>query len=299
MSAATSEARPANAELARSERRQADREQSIAAVRELQSSDGWQRWLSVRRHFHSYSLSNQLLIAMQKPDATRVAGFRAWLKLGYCVRKGEKAIRIWVPMKPSQKALAAWKAAGADPTDKPRTWFKLGPVFDRSQVEPLPPPAEPVPLDPPIVEIEGNELGGLLEVEIPNLAQEIGVDFAITTRVNTANGWWQPSTKTIRVVGDRSLNSQVATAVHELAHALCQLERQDGDPQLDYATEELVVESVAYTVTGALGIDISGFAIPYLASWAKEDIAVIEGHAKLIDRLASRIEDALIAKETA
>jgi N-terminal domain of anti-restriction factor ArdC len=41
------------------------------------------------------SLANQLLIAMQKPEATRVAGFRAWLKLGYCVRKGESALRIW------------------------------------------------------------------------------------------------------------------------------------------------------------------------------------------------------------
>lgn len=283
----------------RQERRQADRDKAIAAVRELQSSEGWQRWLGVRRHFHRYSFGNQILIAMQKPDATRVAGFKAWLKLGYCVRKGEQAIRIWVPMTPSKRAIEAWKAAGAIPADKPRVWFKLGPVFDRSQVEPLPPPAEPVCLDPPIVQIDGDELGGLLEVEILTFAEELGVDFAITERVGRAEGWWIPSTKTIRVVGDRSLNAQVATAVHELAHALCNLERQDGDPDLDYATEELVVESVAYTVTGALGIDISGYAIPYLASWAKEDIAVIEAHAKLIDRLATRIEDALIPKETA
>lgn len=54
------------------------------------------RWLKVRK-VHGYSMNNQLLIALQKPDATRVAGFGAWLKLGRCVRKGEKAIKIFAP----------------------------------------------------------------------------------------------------------------------------------------------------------------------------------------------------------
>jgi antirestriction protein ArdC len=280
----------------RAERRQADREQAIAAVRELQGSEGWQRWLSVRRHFHKYSLGNQLLIAMQKPDATRVAGFRAWLKLGYCVKKGEKAIRIWVPMQPSKRQIEQAAERG-DP--RPRVFFKLGPVFDRSQVEALPPPAEPVDLDCPIVDIAGDELGHLLEQEIPALAVELGVDFMVSDeRHGNAHGWYAPATKTIRVCDDLTPNGQVHTAVHELAHALVRIERQEGDPDLDYATEELVVESVTYTVAGTLGIDVSGYAIPYLASWAKEDIAVIEAHAKLIDRLATRIEDALVPKET-
>ena len=72
----------------RAERRRADRAFAAQAVEQLRSSEGWQQWLTARRHFHAYSLANQLLIAMQKPEATRVAGFRAWLKLGYCVRKG-------------------------------------------------------------------------------------------------------------------------------------------------------------------------------------------------------------------
>jgi hypothetical protein len=79
----------------RAERRRADRAFAAHAVEQLRSSEGWQQWLAARRHFHAYSLANQLLIAMQKPEATRVAGFRAWLKLGYCVRKGETALRIW------------------------------------------------------------------------------------------------------------------------------------------------------------------------------------------------------------
>ena len=82
----------------REERRRRDRERSRQAVERLRTSEGWQRWLSLRRHFHRYSLGNQLLIALQKPEATRVTGFRTWLKLGYAVRRGERAIRIWVPM---------------------------------------------------------------------------------------------------------------------------------------------------------------------------------------------------------
>lgn len=82
-------------EAERQARREADRQKSLEAVQALQSSEGWQRWLACRRHFHQYSLSNQLLIAVQCPEATRVAGFKAWLKLGYCVRRGESALRIW------------------------------------------------------------------------------------------------------------------------------------------------------------------------------------------------------------
>ena len=116
--AQTAAARFSDEERAR--RREADREESVKAVAALQSSEGWQAWLASRRHFHRYSLANQLLIAMQCPEATRVAGFRAWLKLGYCVRKGERAIRIWVPIAPSKAKLDAWKASGSDPASSRR-----------------------------------------------------------------------------------------------------------------------------------------------------------------------------------
>jgi hypothetical protein len=99
----------------REKRRADDRALVQQAVEQLRSSEGWQRWLATRRHFHTYSLRNQLLIAMQKPDATRVAGFKAWLTLGYCVRRGEKALRIFAPCPPSKTKLKAWRDAGANP----------------------------------------------------------------------------------------------------------------------------------------------------------------------------------------
>ena len=72
------------------------------AARELLSSEGWARWVRVRAMFHAYSAGNCMLIALQCHEREivpeRVAGFRAWLKLGRCVRKGEKALRILAPV---------------------------------------------------------------------------------------------------------------------------------------------------------------------------------------------------------
>jgi hypothetical protein len=116
----------------RAERRAAEREQMREAVEALRSSEGWQRWLRVRRNFHTYSFHNQLMIAMQCPEATRVAGFRRWLELGYAVQKGEKAIpiRIWAPCPPSKKQVDRWRREGSIPDKEPRTYFRLVPVFD-------------------------------------------------------------------------------------------------------------------------------------------------------------------------
>ena len=121
----------------RAQRRAQDREYAHRAVEQLRSSDGWNAWLTARASFRNYSLGNQLLIAMARPTATRVAGFRAWLKLGYSVGKrpdgvpeGAWAIKIWAPCPPSRKQLQRWQQNGADPDQRPRTFFRLVPVFD-------------------------------------------------------------------------------------------------------------------------------------------------------------------------
>ena len=108
--------------------------------------------------FPRLQLGNQLLIAMARPTATQVAGFRKWLELGYAVDRGERTIKIWAPCPPSRKQLERWKRDGADPDQRPRTYFKLVPVFAQDQVSPLPPPAEPAPLEPPIRHFEGEDL---------------------------------------------------------------------------------------------------------------------------------------------
>src|SRR4051794_14063782 len=281
-------------EAERQRRRAADRAFVQQAVEQLRSSDGWQHWLATRRHFHSYSLRNQLLLAMQKPDVTRVAGFKAWLAMGYCVRRGEKALRIFAPCPPSKARLRAWRDAGADPAEKPRTFFRLTAVFDRSQVDELPPPAEPAPLDPPVAtEIDGDELAPWLEPLIA-LAGEIGSTVAFESIASGADGFYRPKTKAIVVEVAHSPNRRVKTLVHELAHALVRADHQDGDPELDAAAEELVAETVAYSVCASSGIEPGEFSISYLAGWSEQTpIAIIERIAALIDRLSRRIEDAV------
>lgn len=279
----------------RADRRRADREFAKQAVEHLRSSEGWQRWLAVRARFRAHSHANQLLIAMQCQYATRVAGFRAWLQLGYCVRKGEKAIRIWAPCPPSKRQLAAWRAAGANPDDEPRTYFRLVAVFDRCQVDELPPPATPVSLDPPIEPVDGDSAGALIE-PLVGLARMIGSEVTYRDLGADAGGFYDPRTKAIVLNETRAVNAQVKTLIHELGHALTRADRRPDDPQLDYASEELIVESVALTVCLAIGLDTSGYSIPYLATWSENaDLAVIEQHATLVDRIAERIEDVLLA----
>jgi antirestriction protein ArdC len=278
----------------RAERRDRDREYARQAVERLRSSQGWQAWLRTRGRFHSYSLGNQLLIAMQRPTASRVAGFRAWLQLGYCVSRGETAIRIWAPCPPSRKQLERWQQSGADPDQRPRTFFRLAAVFASDQVTPLPAPAVPAPLDLPIRDIDGDELASVLP-SLVTLGEQIGCTVAFEAIRGEAHGYYQPSTQQIVIDEILSGNQQVKTLCHELAHALVRQDRQPEDPALDYAGEELVAESVAYTCLGALGVSSEEYSIPYLASWAEScDLAVLEQTAALIDRLSRRIEDAAI-----
>jgi antirestriction protein ArdC len=264
------------------------------AVEALRTSEGWRRWLRVRRHFHDYSFANRLLIAMQCPEATRVAGFRRWLELGYAVRKGEKAIRIWAPCPPSKMQLERWRKAGARPEEEPRTFFRLAAVFDAVQVSPLPDfPGGPVPLRPPHEPITSDGLADRLPALV-EFAELLELEVAIERVPGAASGYHEPATGRI-VVEDTgpefSANAQVSVLVHELAHALVRIDRQDDDPKLGYAEEEVVVECVAWSVCASLGLDSSGSAVPYVAGWAESaEGDPIEAYAELIDRLARRLE---------
>jgi antirestriction protein ArdC len=278
----------------RAERRAAEREQMRQAVEALRSSEGWQRWLRVRRHFHTYSFHNQLMIAMQLAHATRVAGFRRWLEIGYAVRKGEHAIRIWAPCPPSKKQVKRWREAGSKPEEEPRTYFRLVPVFDASQVDPLPEfPGEPLSLEPPREPISGDGLADRLPALV-EFADSLELEVSVEKIPGAASGYHEPATGRIVIedIGpDFSANAQVSVLVHELAHALVRLDRREKDPKLDYAAEEVVVESVAYSVCASLGLDSSGSAVPYVAGWIEGvEGDPIEAYAELIDRLARRLE---------
>jgi antirestriction protein ArdC len=285
----------------RAKRRRQEQELTERAVAQLRSSDGWQRWLIIRGRLglRRYSVRNQMLIALQDPAATHVAGFRAWLGLGYAVRRGERShVRVWAPCPPSKRKVQAWRDAGADPRERPRTYFRLEAVFTQAQIEPLPPPVQPAPLAPPIAEVQGDSLAWAKE-PLERIASDLGYRVVYRPLEAGHGGSCDPRAKVLRISSGQSVNAQVDVTCHELAHALVRHDRQDGDPQLEYAAEELVAESVAHLAVSFLGLDTSAAAVPYLATWAESaPMDTFEQIAGLVDRLARRLEQALGADTT-
>jgi antirestriction protein ArdC len=271
----------------RDTRRREQLEQLRKATTALLTSDGWQRWLRTRSRFHRYSLRNTLLIAFQCPHATHVAGFRRWLELGRCVRKGEKAIRILAPVR--------YRRRDTEQTDQEKNelelvGFKLAAVFDVSQTDPLL-DVEPAPLEPPGEPVTGDSHAQLLD---PLEAHAASLGFSVGYEPLEGRAGYCAA-REARIVIDSGLpaNGRVATLVHELAHA----------HGIDYtrfsrAEAELIVESVACIVCGSVGLDTSSESVPYLAGWNPEQaVERIELLAGTIDEIARAIERALDPRE--
>ena len=144
----------------RAERRCADRERLREAAEQLLSSDGWARWVRTRSMFRSYSAGNCMLLALQCHERGiepgLVGGFRTWLKLGRCVRKGERALRILAPVTVKERN------SRGEETGEQRLFFRTAFVFELSQTEPLP-GVEPAPVEPPSRPLTGDSHGYLLE----------------------------------------------------------------------------------------------------------------------------------------
>jgi len=274
-------------EAERDARRQADRERVEQAARELLTSEGWQRWIRVRatNGLARYSLRNQWLMACECHSRgitpTYIAGFRAFLALNRCVSKGQRAIKILAPVSVKQRD------DSGEHTGEKRVFFRTVPVFDVSMTDVLP-GVEPVPLTPPAQPIEGDSHAHLI-APLQSLGHELG--YRVERRDLPAHGpagWCDPRAKLI-VVGIGPANRELRTLVHELAHAL-------GLGYTEYGREraEVLVDCVTYCVLGAVGLDVGGESIPYIAGWGEDGaLDAIRDYAKTIDTIARRIEDAL------
>ena len=159
------------------------------------------------------SLSNQLLVAMARPDATFVAGFKAWLDLGYCVDKGEKAIRIIAPMPVKERDHATGQETG-----ETITLFKGVSVFDAQQVKPLP-SVQPTPLHPPSQPLSGDSHAHLIAPTIA-FAESLGYTVSFEPIAGSAGGWCDNTCKEIVVDNSGPANARLRTLVHEAIHAL-------------------------------------------------------------------------------
>ena len=277
-------------EAQRAERRQADRDRLEQAARVLLSSEGWQRWVRVRstNGLSRYSFGNQLLIAMQRPDASYVAGFRAFLQLNRCVRKGERAIRILAPMSVRRRDAEEAEVKVTDNSERQlRIVFRAVSVFDVSQTDGLP-GTEPVSLESPRQPIQGDTHTHLL-TPLEQLADELGYRVARRPLEGPADGWCDSQKRKIVINDELSANAQVRVLVHEIAHAL-------GVGYSDYGRRraEVLVDTVTFIVCGSVGLDTSGSSVPYVAGWGESgELDAIRGYAETIDKIARRVEDSL------
>ena len=282
--------RPRLSAAERDARRREQLDRLKQATEALLASDGWQQWLRTRSRFHRYSFRNTLLIAAQCPHASHVAGFGRWLELGRCVRKGEKAIRIFAPVRYRRHDNNTDGNGSDDEGAQELVGFKLAAVFDVSQTEPLP-DVEPVPLDPPGQQVSGDSHADLLE-PLERHADTLGYTVSYEPLTGRA-GYCSSKEHRIVIDADLPANGRVATLVHEIAHAHGVDYQRFTRPEA-----ELIVESVAYIVSAGAGLDTGSESVPYLAGWNdQQTVERIEALAGTIDEIARHIEHALTATE--
>jgi hypothetical protein len=270
----------------RAERRRADRERLARAAEQLLSSEGWQRWVRVRSQagLARLSLSNQLLVALARPDATFVAGFRGWLRFGYCVKKGERAIAIIAPRPVKERDRAT-----GDETGETVMLFTTVFVFDRAQVAPIE-GAEHAPLGPPCEPLTGDSHRHLI-APLRAFAGSLGFTVSFESIEGSAGGWCDSRNRRIVVDADQPGNAQLRILVHETIHAL-----GVGYANHGRARAEVIVDTATHLVCSSVGLLVDGETIPYVAGWGEDGAlkAVIE-FARTIDELARQVEDVLAA----
>ena len=226
-------------------------DQLAQGVLELTSAGSWTRWLRVSHRFHKYSFQNQVLILRQRPDATRVAGYRTWVSLGRQVRQGERAIRILAP------CLAPPDSSEGQELPSPvLLGFRIARVFDFNQTS-----GEELP--EPVKTLSGSGSAEDLAL-LGQRALGLGFQVQFTALWGSRNGDCSHALRRIRVRSDLPAAHQIKTLAHELAHALL----HGPDFQGSRALAELEAESVAYLVCQELGIDSSEYSFGYVATWS-------------------------------
>jgi len=235
-------------------------QQLTEGVEKLTTSDEWVRYLDVQQRFHHYSFGNVLLIALQRPDATRVAGFHRWLEVGRHVCKGEKGIAILAPI--VSRIKVEDKETGEERTiaSAPRA-FRVVHVFDISQTD-----GEELP-EIPCHRLEGE---GAAYDELTTYAEGLGFRVEVGELPGETNGLCDHTTRTITVREGLAPAQQTKTLTHEIAHAML----HGLDFEAPRAQKELEAESVAYIVCGSIGVDSGDYSFGYVAGWGGGDDAI-------------------------
>lgn len=261
---------------------------------DLFQSNRYADFLKTMTNFHEYSLYNTILIMMQCPQASLVAGYKKWQTMGRQVKRGEKAITILCPCphKVKKKVLDKDGNPVLDENGKETEkefsipYFRPGSVFDVSQTD-----GEPIEtLNPKVLTdtVDG------YDVLIQKLISISPVPVTFEEIEGSAKGYFSPSLKEIVVKKDMPNLQTLKTLVHESAHArLHNLEAMEEHAK-DRETKEVEAESVAYCVLTAFGFDTSEYSFPYIAGWSSgRDMKELKSSMDLIRITAGQIIDEL------
>jgi len=270
----------------------------VDEVDDAVSSEQFREWLDVQSRFHDYSHRNTLLIKLQCPHATRVAGYRTWQnEFDRHVKEGETAIWIWAPIiakqcpdcgnSPSyhERSDCEYDETPPDSWEKGLVGFRPAPVFDISQTD-----GEPLP----DLETEARGDADELVPELLEAADPLEVDVEVVPPRDWSHGsakgicQYRPAEQPRVAVRDRENDADLAvTLVHEYAHALL---HSGVDDEAERSKRELEAESVGYIVGRHFELDTSGSAF-YLAAWHGDEPETILDRLERISSTAQEIID--------
>jgi len=276
-------------------------------IQDLFQSDRYAQYLRTMSRFHRYSVNNTMLIYMQNPDATLVAGFNKWRdQFSRNVMRGEKGIKIIAPT-PFKKRIEEEKL---DPDTKAPVldadgkvimeekeikipMYKVVSVFDVSQTE-----GKPLPT-------LANDLTGNVkqyEIFMEALRRSSPVPFAFEGMEPSTDGYFSEKDQRIAIRSGMSEVQTVSAAVHEITHATLhnyeqtQLatakedETTEPPKPKDRRTEEVEAESVSYAVCQYYGIQTGENSFGYIASWSKDkELPELRASLETINKTASRL----------
>jgi len=268
-----------------------------SGVESIQQSDQFRLFLSTMGKFHDYSIGNMILIMLQKPQATHVAGFNTWKELGRYVKAGEKGIAILAPVMPPRPVCEKCGArlprqaqfcpkcgASLDLTEElsatPR-YFRVVYVFDLSQTE-----GKPLPeFEVPALTGEANEA---LFSQVLDLAREQALTVSFESKPeqdSEIKGFY--SGKLIWVRPEESRAQQLKTLLHEMAHYYT-----EGVLGISRKDAETIAESAAFAIGAHFGFDTGVRSFPYVALWS-QDKKVLEQNLAAIREVTAKIITAL------
>ena len=278
-------------------------------IKNVYESDRYKNYLAVMSKFHSYSFRNSLLIMLQKPEATHVAGFNAWkTTFNRSVNKGEKGLQILAPTPyrvkvEMEKIDRITKKPVLDNSGKPVTEeveitkpaFRAVYVFDVSQTS-----GEPLPQL--LTELTGSVSQYNAFFESLKSVSPFPIQFEDIP--GGAKGYCNPVNQKIAIKIGMSELQNIKTAVHEITHADLHAGQANLslDERKDRRTKEVEAESVAFVVCSHYGIDTSDYSFAYVAGWSSDkELNVLKSSldtiqkqaAELIDRIDTRFQELL------